>query len=44
MLNSCNVEYIEDEENKDNEENNVYINKGMDDEIKASAFQKEEEL
>jgi predicted DNA-binding protein (UPF0251 family) len=44
MLNICNVEYIEDEENKDNEENNVYINEEMDDEIEASAFQKEEDL
>jgi len=44
MLNSCNVEYIEDEENKDNDENSVYINKEMDDEIEASAFQKEEDL
>lgn len=44
MLNSCNVEYIEDEENKDNEENNVYINEEMDNEIEASAFQKEEDL
>jgi hypothetical protein len=30
MLNSRNVEYI-DEENKDKEENNVYINNEMDD-------------
>jgi len=44
MLNSCNVEYIEDEENKDNEVNNVYINEEKDDEIEASAFQKEEDL
>jgi len=44
MLKSCNVEYTEDEENKDNDENNVYINKEMDDEIEASAFQKEEDL
>ena len=35
---SRNVEYTDEE---DKEENNVYINKEMDDEIEASAFQKE---